>query len=142
VLKRVLCLLLLPLVLFAKPKGGTLHCVHGLSFASAIAGGYVIRVTPPSSAMAARFVASGARGQRFILRVVGRNMILHPVGQGGRVIRVSEFRFGGSVSVDGKGRLGRDGQRGNIRLGASAEVAAQCRPGRFAGRARLRITYI
>ncbi|MDF1797419.1 MAG: hypothetical protein P1U63_12865 [Coxiellaceae bacterium] len=114
--------------------------LKGLNFGAYVAGGALQAVVTPSDEGAALFEMHGEANARFQLQVVGNQIQLRNQ-YSNAPIKISNFRFGGNVSVDGKGRLDRFGRLNNVRLGAIAQLTRQAKPGQYNGKSIVRITY-
>jgi len=126
-----------------KNRRTKLKRVKNLGFDTAIANYRQRLVTLPSSDNAAVFEATGEAWGVVTISVVQNRIELvkrRKKGKGDPII-VNKFRTGGSLARNGRGVLDRFGYLSDIRIGAQANISAKSPPGKYRGRATVRLTY-
>ncbi|MDF1654627.1 MAG: DUF4402 domain-containing protein [Coxiellaceae bacterium] len=114
--------------------------LRSLRFGSFVAGGALQLVIRPQDEGAALFELKGEPNARFQLHIVGNQLQVNNQATHNQ-IKISNFHFGGNVSIDGKGRFDSRGQLNNVRLGAVAQLTRQAKSGQYNGKSIVRITY-
>ncbi|MDH4229001.1 MAG: DUF4402 domain-containing protein [Nitrospirota bacterium] len=121
--------------------------VQGLSFPPASQGLTLNYVTLPLDATAAVFNSVGQKGQTINCTIVqpSVNMLLGAGGTPATQILVDTWAFGGSLlDVIGAGQasFSNVGLINNMRVGATAHVAAANLPGAYVGNVTFRVLYL
>lgn len=119
----------------------TIITVKDLEFQAAIAGIAQTITTPANSVYAATFSVTGDANQPITVSVQERRIRMANQDFPSDRIRVRDWTFGGAISSNGTGVLDNNGQLSNIRLGASARVRRNLRPGHYSGSGTIRVVY-
>ncbi len=114
-----------------------------LQFPEQIAGNAAQLVITPDGNGAAQFITTGEPLRAITASIVEPSIVME-IGEGGTPasqIVVNNFTLGGSVDANGAGSLNSEGILGNIRVGATANIAAENQSGNYVGVATFRIIY-